>query len=74
MGGPPAVVSGANRIPRGLILLPGIIGLFYYGWTRRHEFVHDGADQRKQQADVNSERFRQKMVSRFSTPAEETKK
>lgn len=67
----PSVAAGsaARRVPKGLILLPGIIGLFYYGWTRRHEFVHDGRDERKLAAEANSLKFQEKMNSHLSNDA-----
>ena len=45
------------RVPVSILLLPGVLGVFYYGWTRRHEFVHDGAEDRRRQGEAARDRL-----------------
>eukprot|EP00040_Diaphanoeca_grandis_P008549 m.45629 g.45629 ORF g.45629 m.45629 type:complete len:63 (-) comp20014_c0_seq2:169-357(-) len=54
------------RVPRSIVLLPPILGVFYYGWTRRHEFVHEGAEQRRQQTNAQNEAFRQAQAKKLN--------
>lgn len=43
---PEPPVGTTRSKPFGILLLPPILGIFYYGWTQRHDFVHDGAEER----------------------------
>lgn len=40
--------------PWGILILPPILALFYYGWTQRHDYVHEGSDERLSASTVRS--------------------
>ena len=41
-----------------------ILGTFYYGFERRHEFIHDGQEERFKAAAENAALARQKIEAR----------
>ena len=47
--------------------LPLFCGGAYYAWTRRHEFVHDGAAERAAQASLRSKQFRDESTAQGLT-------
>lgn len=55
------MVFKGSKGGRGLLLLPAILGAFYYGFSRRHEFVHGGQEERFKAAADNAAAQRTKL-------------